>query len=210
MSEQRKYLLDESRLPKAWYNINADLPYEPAPVLHPQTLEPVTPTTNVVDHGLFVAGLVHAIAPESKIELIQVLNRRGCGDLQTLNKSLMQFIAEKHRERGLRAIAINVGESPQLAIPFAEDMGLTMPIGVYQERIRERISKEGRAAFSSFFEQTNVRSKIVGVFLAMASAGIRFLVRNPGSLMLLANSQRLTTSPSERQMARISIRPSPR
>jgi tryptophan synthase beta chain len=43
MSKQHKYLLDESRLPKAWYNINADLPFEPTPVLHPQTLEPVTP-----------------------------------------------------------------------------------------------------------------------------------------------------------------------
>jgi len=43
MSKQYKYLLDESRLPKVWYNINADLPYPPTPVLHPQTLEPVTP-----------------------------------------------------------------------------------------------------------------------------------------------------------------------
>ena len=43
MSKQHKYLLDESRIPKAWYNINADMPVEPAPVLHPQTLEPVTP-----------------------------------------------------------------------------------------------------------------------------------------------------------------------
>ncbi len=40
---QHKFLLDESRLPKAWYNINADLPVPPQPVLHPQTLEPVTP-----------------------------------------------------------------------------------------------------------------------------------------------------------------------
>ncbi|MCB8921600.1 MAG: TrpB-like pyridoxal phosphate-dependent enzyme [Ardenticatenaceae bacterium] len=43
MSKQYKYILDESKLPKAWYNINADMPVAPAPVLHPQTLEPVTP-----------------------------------------------------------------------------------------------------------------------------------------------------------------------
>ncbi|NCF65880.1 MAG: TrpB-like pyridoxal phosphate-dependent enzyme [Chloroflexi bacterium] len=43
MSEQTKYLLDESQLPKAWYNINADAPFPPAPVLHPGTKEPVTP-----------------------------------------------------------------------------------------------------------------------------------------------------------------------
>lgn len=40
---QHKFLLDESKLPKAWYNINADMPVPPQPVLHPATLEPVTP-----------------------------------------------------------------------------------------------------------------------------------------------------------------------
>lgn len=40
---QTKYLLNESDLPKAWYNINADLPVAPNPVLHPGTKEPVTP-----------------------------------------------------------------------------------------------------------------------------------------------------------------------
>ena len=43
MSKQYKYLLDESQLPKAWYNINADMPFPPEPVLHPGTLEPITP-----------------------------------------------------------------------------------------------------------------------------------------------------------------------
>lgn len=43
MAEQYKYLLDETRVPKAWYNINADIPVPPAPVLHPGTREPVTP-----------------------------------------------------------------------------------------------------------------------------------------------------------------------
>jgi tryptophan synthase beta chain len=43
MSAQRKFLLDESKLPKAWYNINADMPVPPQPVLHPGTLQPVTP-----------------------------------------------------------------------------------------------------------------------------------------------------------------------
>ena len=43
MNDTTKFLLDESKLPKAWYNINADMPVPPEPVLHPQTLEPVTP-----------------------------------------------------------------------------------------------------------------------------------------------------------------------
>jgi tryptophan synthase beta chain len=43
MSTQTRFLLNESDLPKFWYNINADSPVPPTPVLHPQTLEPVTP-----------------------------------------------------------------------------------------------------------------------------------------------------------------------
>lgn len=37
-----KFQLDETRLPKAWYNITADLPFDMAPTLHPDTLEPIT------------------------------------------------------------------------------------------------------------------------------------------------------------------------
>jgi tryptophan synthase beta chain len=43
MSEQTRFLLNENDTPKAWYNMLADMPFPPSPVLHPQTLEPVTP-----------------------------------------------------------------------------------------------------------------------------------------------------------------------
>lgn len=43
MSNQSRFLLKESDLPKAWYNVNVDLPGEAPPVLHPGTHQPVTP-----------------------------------------------------------------------------------------------------------------------------------------------------------------------
>jgi tryptophan synthase beta chain len=43
MSDQTRFILNESDLPKYWYNINADSPVPPTPVLHPGTIEPVTP-----------------------------------------------------------------------------------------------------------------------------------------------------------------------
>ena len=43
MTNQTRYTLNETDLPRTWYNINADMPVQPAPVLNPQTLEPVTP-----------------------------------------------------------------------------------------------------------------------------------------------------------------------
>jgi len=43
MSDSIKYVLDESKLPEAWYNLAADLPEPPPPVLHPGTGQPVGP-----------------------------------------------------------------------------------------------------------------------------------------------------------------------
>ncbi len=41
--ESVKYLLSEDRIPKAWYNLVADLPVPPPPVLHPGTGGPIGP-----------------------------------------------------------------------------------------------------------------------------------------------------------------------
>nr|WP_294565567.1 TrpB-like pyridoxal phosphate-dependent enzyme [uncultured Rhodopila sp.] len=38
-----KYLLDETKIPRDWYNIVADLPQPPAPALHPGTRRPLGP-----------------------------------------------------------------------------------------------------------------------------------------------------------------------
>jgi tryptophan synthase beta chain len=40
----KKFVLNESRLPRAWYNVAADLPGGLAPVLHPGTLQPIGPS----------------------------------------------------------------------------------------------------------------------------------------------------------------------
>jgi tryptophan synthase beta chain len=42
-AERTKITLDESELPTQWYNLLADLPQPPPPVLHPGTLQPVGP-----------------------------------------------------------------------------------------------------------------------------------------------------------------------
>ncbi len=67
MSDQHKFLLDESKLPKAWYNINADLPVPPQPYLHPGTMQPVTPDFLSV---LFPMNLImQEVSPERWIEI---------------------------------------------------------------------------------------------------------------------------------------------
>ena len=43
MSDQIRFMLNESDLPKNWYNVMADSPVPPTPVLNPMTKEPITP-----------------------------------------------------------------------------------------------------------------------------------------------------------------------
>ncbi len=43
MSGQLKYVLDETQIPKSWYNIAADLPVPLPPALHPGTQQPAGP-----------------------------------------------------------------------------------------------------------------------------------------------------------------------
>jgi tryptophan synthase beta chain len=43
MTRRTKFILDEDRIPRSWYNIAADLPVAPSPYLHPGTLEPLGP-----------------------------------------------------------------------------------------------------------------------------------------------------------------------
>jgi tryptophan synthase beta chain len=67
MSEQTRFILQEADLPKFWYNIGADLPIPPSPVLHPGTLEPVTPDFLAV---LFPMDLIlQEISAERYIEI---------------------------------------------------------------------------------------------------------------------------------------------
>ena len=53
---RKKFILEESELPKRWYNIKADLPKSPDPLLNPSTKEPLKP---VEMEGLFAKELVN-------------------------------------------------------------------------------------------------------------------------------------------------------
>ena len=67
------------------------------------------PTQDIRDHGLFVAGLIHAMSPKSEIHLIRVLDEYGCGRLFDLNEALFRFIAQMEEDRGtLDGVVINL------------------------------------------------------------------------------------------------------
>ena len=67
MSETVKYQLEESRMPKFWYNLVADLPKPPPPVLHPGTQQPIGPDDLA---PLFPMALIQQeVSTEREIEI---------------------------------------------------------------------------------------------------------------------------------------------
>ena len=66
-SDSIKYLLNEDRIPRDWYNLIADLPAPPPPVLHPGTHQPVGPDDLA---PLFPMSLIlQEVASERTIEI---------------------------------------------------------------------------------------------------------------------------------------------
>src|SRR3974390_1013487 len=67
MNETVKYVLTEERIPKYWYNLLADLPAPPPPVLHPGTLKPIGPDDLA---PLFPMSLIaQEVSTEREIEI---------------------------------------------------------------------------------------------------------------------------------------------
>ena len=67
MADSVKYLLDETHIPKVWYNLAADLPTPPPPPLHPGTHQPVGPDDLA---PLFPMALIgQEVSAEREIEI---------------------------------------------------------------------------------------------------------------------------------------------
>ena len=67
MTDSIKYILEENKLPKTWYNINADLPSPPPPPLHPGTKQPAGPDDFA---PLFPMALImQEVSTEREIEI---------------------------------------------------------------------------------------------------------------------------------------------
>ena len=67
MNDTIKYLLEENKIPKTWYNIAADLPKPLAPPLHPGTLKPIGPDDLA---PLFPMALIgQEVSQEREIEI---------------------------------------------------------------------------------------------------------------------------------------------
>ena len=83
-------------------------------------------------HGLFVAGLIHRVAPKSKIQLIRVLNNDGCGDLWKITKALYNYTNWMSAWRGdLNKVVINMS----LGVHIPDEM-------VWNELVQQELAQQ--------------------------------------------------------------------
>src|SRR6266849_4379654 len=77
MDRQVKYVLQESEMPRQWYNVIADLPSPPPPPLHPGTRQPVgpddlAPLFPAALIGQEVSGERHIAIPEEVLDVYRL------------------------------------------------------------------------------------------------------------------------------------------
>lgn len=61
----------------------------------------------MADHGLFVAGIVHTIAPDAELRLIEVLNPLGIGDFESIARGLKQVLERRKALPAEQAMVLN-------------------------------------------------------------------------------------------------------
>jgi len=67
------------------------------------------------DHGLFAAGIINSIAPNAHLRLIEVLNQRGIGTLESIARALHTLLEER-KAGNTKPLVVNM--SLTLAMPL--------------------------------------------------------------------------------------------
>lgn len=95
---------------------------------------------DISNHGLFVAGLAHAVAPQSEIYLVRVLENDGCGDLFGINEGIQRFISQTLEAKGtLRGTVLNLSLGVHTP-PSPEKFGLPEEVKSLEYILAEAVS----------------------------------------------------------------------
>lgn len=88
------------------------------PTFRAQPEPSVQPATDVRNHGYYIAGLVHALAPGCELHLVRVLAHDNRGDLFTLLEAVFEFLKNNVNTPPARGAVINL--SLGIRVPPAE------------------------------------------------------------------------------------------
>ncbi len=78
------------------------------PVFRAHPEKSVRPATDVRNHGYYISGLVHALAPGCDLHLVRVLENDNRGDLFTLMEAIFEFLRDAVSNPPERGMVINL------------------------------------------------------------------------------------------------------
>jgi len=133
---------------------------------------------NMIDHGLFVAGLIRDIAPRARIRLIRVLNDFGGGDLYALFAALTD-LEQELVSGSIRSLVINlsltimpdINRLPYLWLSDHQWQGKQLPGAM---RVLTHIEEGLRLLFESLYAQ--------GALIVAAAGNDSFNARKQGKM----------------------------
>jgi hypothetical protein len=127
---------------------------------------------NMVDHGLFIAGIIRNIAPQVKIKLVRIQNEYGAGDMCTFIQALEDIEGRKDADHIV--LNLSLGALPPLEelhqVWFGSTCCCEAPPFADALRTLEKLHLGMRLAIQSLIEQ--------GV-VVVAAAGNDSLGKNP-------------------------------
>jgi subtilisin family serine protease len=126
-----------------------------------KTTDPDPP--DLSNHGLFVAGLIHAIAPESDIRLYRVLDEHGCGQVFTISEAILHFAEGVQTDAdSLRGAVINLSLGVHKPRTVIQDSGLSRAPGAEQAETLE--------------DEVNIRREVLDVLASDPIESLRLAV----------------------------------
>lgn len=98
---------------------------------------------DIVDHGLFAAGIVRTIAPEATIKMIQVLDRKGVGSYEAILNGFEEVLlmlddmdsVERKKSVVNCSFTLAIPDDPMYAAPPAGDCAAETHKGVWEEAL---------------------------------------------------------------------------
>jgi subtilisin family serine protease len=130
-------LIDEDSTVKPLSWVSEPSLLEPEIINHFRLLEPEARDYDLSSHGLFSAGLAHAIAPEAKIQIYRVLNKNNKGALFSIMRATFEFIldftSEETADDDQQKLGAVINMSLGIRVP-PEAAGITLPAEVLSFR----------------------------------------------------------------------------
>ena len=169
--------------------------FSPLPELTPTSLNDAP---DLRSHGLFVAGLIHAIAPDSEIHLYRVLDQHGCGRVFEVSEAVLHFVGAVQAEAGsLDGAVINLSlgvhkpRTPLQDEVLSQTLNAAEPESVEAEKKKERILDD--TELWDFVARDSIASLRTAVSLAIGQQIV--IVAAAGNDSYLASEDGLVLSP---------------